>query len=258
MTTDHDDWDAHWSNYGDTSGALNPANRMRERLILSLLGEIAGGSTILDIGSGQGDLAFVLADRYPDAKVIGVEYSSEGVKRARRAAESRSSGVTFLERNLLEAVPAAEASSVCAQYATCSEVLEHVDDPVEILTNAKAYLAPGCRVVFTVPGGPRSAFDRHIGHRQHFTPASLTEVIDRSGLEVIRTARAGFPFFNVYKSLVIARGKKLVADVEKGDSGETATSPAIRAVLRALDTLFHANLPAGPLGWQIVATARVP
>ena len=39
MTIDNDDWDAHWSNYGDTSGALNPANRMRERLILSLLGE---------------------------------------------------------------------------------------------------------------------------------------------------------------------------------------------------------------------------
>jgi SAM-dependent methyltransferase len=258
MTIHHDDWDAHWSNFGDTSGGLNPANRLRERLTLSLLGEIAGGSVILDIGSGQGDLAFVLADRYPDAKVIGVEYSSEGVARARRAAEERSSSVTFLERNLLEPVPEADAASVQAKYATCSEVLEHVDDPTKLLANAKEYLAPGCRLVITVPGGPRSAFDRHIGHRQHFTPESLASVIKGSGLEVIRSMRAGFPFFNIYKSLVIARGKKLITDVEKSDSGEASTSPAVRAVLQTLDALFHVNLPPGRLGWQVVATARVP
>jgi 2-polyprenyl-3-methyl-5-hydroxy-6-metoxy-1,4-benzoquinol methylase len=35
----------------------------------------------------------------------------------------------------------------------CSEVLEHVDRPRELLANAAAYLAPGCRLVVTVPGG---------------------------------------------------------------------------------------------------------
>jgi 2-polyprenyl-3-methyl-5-hydroxy-6-metoxy-1,4-benzoquinol methylase len=255
---DHDDWDAHWSNYGDTSGDLNPANRMRERVILSLLGEIAGGSTILDIGSGQGDLAFLLAERFSDSKVVGVEYSAEGVARARRTAAERSSTATFLERNLLEPIPDGEAASVQAQYAVCSEVLEHVDDPAELLGHAKAYLAPGCRLVITVPGGPRSAFDRHIGHRQHFTPASLASAIERAGLEVVRTARAGFPFFNLYKSLVIARGEKVIADVESHDDPGSGGSGAARSVLKVLDRLFYLNAPPGPFGWQIVGVARVP
>ena len=57
-----------------------------------------------------------------------------------------------------------------ATHAVCSEVLEHVDEPVVLLRNARSWLAPGCRLVVTVPGGPMSAFDRHIGHRRHFSP----------------------------------------------------------------------------------------
>jgi 2-polyprenyl-3-methyl-5-hydroxy-6-metoxy-1,4-benzoquinol methylase len=258
MSTVADDWDSHWATYGDSSGDLNPANRMRERIVFSLLGEIAGGSTILDIGSGQGELALLLADRYPDARVIGVEYSTEGVARARRAAAAKASPATFLERNLLEAIPPDEAGAVGAQYAVCSEVLEHVDDPAMLLRNAASYLSPGCRVIITVPGGPRSAFDRHIGHRQHFTPQTLATTIEGAGLEVIRTARAGFPFFNLYKTLVVARGDKVLADVERGDAPGAAQPKSIRAVLSVLDVAFRLNLPLGRLGWQIVGVARVP
>ena len=40
------------------------------------------------------------------------------------------------------------------------------------MRNAAALLAPGAKVVVTVPGGPRSAFDKHIGHCRHFTAAA--------------------------------------------------------------------------------------
>jgi 2-polyprenyl-3-methyl-5-hydroxy-6-metoxy-1,4-benzoquinol methylase len=257
MTITQDDWDAHWSNYGDTSGELNPANRMRERIILDLLGKVPAGSTIVDIGSGQGDLAFLLAEQHPGVRVLGVEYSSEGVARARRRATETGSGVSFLERNLLEEVTDADRS-VGAQYAVCSEVLEHVDEPAVLLQNAAGFLASGCRLVITVPGGPRSAFDRHIGHRRHFTPALLANVIRDAGLEVVKTERAGFPFFNLYKLLVIARGEKLIADIERGDAADSGQSSAARAVLVAIDRLLRFNAPPGPFGWQVVGIARKP
>jgi len=58
-----------------------------------------------------------------------------------------------------------------------------------------------------------SAFDHHIGHRQHFTRASITAPLQQSGFEVERVTLSGFPFFNLYRGVVIARGEKLATDV---------------------------------------------
>jgi len=35
-----------------------------------------------------------------------------------------------------------------------------------------------------VPGGPMSAFDRHVGHRRHFSAAALRQLLVNSGFEV--------------------------------------------------------------------------
>ena len=85
-----------------------------------------------------------------------------------------------------------------ATHAVCSEVLEHVDDPVAFLKRARDYLAPGARLIVTVPGGPMSAFDRHIGHRQHFDRLKIRSMLEQAGYSVERTYLAGFPFFNLY------------------------------------------------------------
>ena len=93
-----------------------------------------------------------------------------------------------------------------ATHAVCSEVLEHVDDPVALMRNAIALLAPGCEVVVTVPGGPRSAFDRYVGHLRHFT-ATLSNQVSRTPASTWTGCCTGFPFFNLYKLAVIARGR---------------------------------------------------
>src|SRR3546814_18015665 len=87
-------------------------------------------------------------------------------------------------------------------------------------------MAPGCRLVVTVPGGPMSAFDRHIGHRRHFTPPALAALLTDAGLAVERTDGAGFPFFNLYRLGVIARGHRLVADLT-GGQGDAPLAPAL-------------------------------
>ena len=134
-------------------------------------------------------------------------------------------------------------------------MLEHVDDPAGLLRAAAAWMAPGCRLAVTVPGGPMSAFDRHIGHRRHFTPGSLAGLLAESGFAVDRADGAGFPFFNLYRMTVIARGRRLIADVE-GGSGDIA--PAARAAMRVFDNLFALNRSTGRLGWQVVAVAVKP
>jgi hypothetical protein len=142
-----------------------------------------------------------------------------------------------------------------ATDAVCSEVLEHVDDPVALLRNARAWLGSGARLVVTVPGGPMSAFDHHIGHRRHFTPADLAAVISAAGLEVVTVGGAGFPFFNVYRLLVISRGEQLI-DAARNQQGGNSQSALLRAGQAAFDPLFRLTLPRSRLGWQTVGVAR--
>ena len=126
--------------------------------------------------------------------------------------------VTFAQRDLLRKVTLSDDERGRATLAVCSEVLEHVDEPDVLLRNAVEYLASGCRIVVTVPGGPRSAFDRHIGHRRHFTAKRLRSLLEANGFENVTVRRAGFPFFDLYRMVVIARGKRLIADVEESKS----------------------------------------
>ena len=161
---------------------------------MKLIGRPAAGDTVLDIGSGQGELALLLGQEFPDATIAGIEYSAEGVQRAKAAADAAGLSRRFRQRDLLESAPVdASTRRAGRNFAICSEVLEHVDDPGLLLRNASEYLAPGCRIVVTVPGGPRSAFDRHIGHRQHFRPPKLRSLLEGAGFDVEYVARAGFP-----------------------------------------------------------------
>jgi SAM-dependent methyltransferase len=208
---------------------------------------------VVDIGSGQGDLAAMLTAEYPKTELVGLELSAEGVS----IAAAKVPVARFVQRDLLADEPVSDELAGFGDFAVCSEVLEHVDDPPRLLRNARAYLAPGCRVVITVPGGPMSAFDRHIGHRRHHTPASLRRIIEEAGLEPISVFRAGFPFFNAYRLTVILRGKSLIADVAADKTRGVAASLAA-LVMRAFRVLFRFNLMRSPWGWQMVAVARVP
>jgi len=248
------DWDHHWNAYGEAAEG-SPANVYRRQLVLRLLGRPPAGATVLDIGSGQGEFAIHLRETYPDLAVWGVEYSAAGVERSRAAAAGRGAEVTFTQLDLMEPVTRGP-DQAAAGYAVCSEVLEHVADPVRLLRNAKSLLAPGCRVIVTVPGGPRSAFDRHIGHHRHFTAPGLRGVLTDAGYGVERVLRAGFPFFNLYKLAVIARGRRLITDVEDRAPG-AAPSGAERAAARLFDLGFRHSRDDFPLGWQVAAVARI-
>jgi SAM-dependent methyltransferase len=242
-----DDWNRHWRSYAE-SAARNPAQGYRRRLILSLLSANGQPRRVLDIGAGTGDLAHSIRQSFPNAEIVGLDVSAAGLEVARQKVPD----AVFLERDLSQAESAPEEFRGWASHAVCSEVLEHVDDPERLLTNAIPYLAPGCLVVVTVPGGPMSAFDRHIGHRRHYRPVELRELLERVGLVAERATGAGFPFFNVYRLVVVLRGRRLIDDAEAGSAGLTA-----RAAMRLFGLLFRLNLDASPWGWQTVARARL-
>ena len=247
----HDDWDAHWDRYAE-SAAENPAQQMRHDMIARLLREDAGkgGTRVFDLGSGQGDLIQKLKPLLPDAQFVGVEQSASGVAISRRKVPD----ATFVVADIFQPPAALEEFRGWATHAVCSEVLEHVDEPAAFLEQASRYLAPGARLIVTVPGGPISAFDREIGHRQHFDRAAIRSILEKACYSVERIHLAGFPFFNLYRLLVTARGKRLARDVESNTTG--ASSHLASFAMKLFRVLFHANLFDSPLGWQVIATAR--
>jgi hypothetical protein len=71
---------------------------------------------------------------------------------------------------------------------------------------------------------------------------------------VERIYLAGFPFFNLYRLLVIARGRRLAQDVETQAGG--LSSGAASFMMKLFRLLFRFNLRDSPFGWQIVAVGR--
>jgi 2-polyprenyl-3-methyl-5-hydroxy-6-metoxy-1,4-benzoquinol methylase len=247
-----DQWDSHWDDFGQAN-ERNPAQEYRRRLALRLLERQGPPARLLDIGCGNGEFLASAAARWPGAELRGLELSDAAVAEARRKVPSARVRACDL---LAEHGPPPDEAG-WATHALCSEVLEHVDDPVGLLRSALEWMAPGCRVVVTVPGGPMSAFDRHIGHRRHFSPQDLRAAMSAAGLAVALVQGAGFPFFNLYRGLVILRGESLVADARPG-AEDTPSGLVVRAGMAAFRPLFLLNLPRSPLGWQTVGVARRP
>jgi len=246
-----DDWDRHWTAYAE-SAAQNPAQAYRRLLIFRAL-DLARAEKpvrLLEIGSGQADLSRELKQRHPEIELVGMDLSDAGVELARRKVPD----AEFFQQDLTRPMALPERYRKWATHAVCSEVLEHLDDPRAALENARSCLAPGGRLVVTVPAGPMSAFDHHIGHRRHFTPSALRGVLEGAGFQVSALHGAGFPFFNLYRLTVVARGKKLISDID----AERPLPASARAAMRVFSKLFGLNAHEGPYGWQLVATAVEP
>ena len=244
-----DDWEQHWRENA-RSNARNPAQAYRQSLIFGALGleHAPAPIRLLEIGCGQGTLSALISSRYPALDLLGLDLSHTGLEKARVKVPR----ATFFQQDLREPLAIPQRYRAWATHAVCSEVLEHLDDPLRALRNVRACFAPGAKLVITVPAGPMSAYDRHIGHRAHFTCERLEQLLQDAGLALEAVHGAGFPFFNLYRLSVIARGEQLIADA----SG--TLPPHARAAMWAFGQLFRLNAQRGARGWQLLAIAREP
>ena len=245
MATQVDNWDQHWSDFS-SAAEIAPSTAYRRRLIEKLLAIKPPGDAVrvLEIGCGTGSFAERFARKYPKATFLGIDFSPTAVAMSARRVPS----ATFLQRDLLVAPSDADDLTFTATHAICSEVLEHLDTPDTLIFNSTRYMAPGCRLVVTVPGGPVSAFHRHIGHRKHYTANELRALLSRMGFEVEFASGVGFPFFNLYMAALVWRGEKVSSQL----AGEPGI--ALRGASLAFKTLFRLNSMRA--GWQIVAVGR--
>ena len=242
--TKQDDWNRHWTDFS-AAAELGPTPKFRRRLIFELLRlGPQDGVRMLEVGSGTGEFAEEFCRRFPRSRFLGLELSSVAVE----SSKQRVPVAHFLQRDLLQPATTMAFRDFGATHAVCSEVLEHLDDPRLLLQNCAPYMVTGCRLIVTVPGGPMSAFYRHIGHRRHYSPDELAAVLEAAGFSVESTYAGGFPFFNLFRLLVTWRGEKFVQSVTGRPSRLIGLAGWV------FDGLFRLNLMRW--GWQTIVVAQ--
>lgn len=246
---DADDWNTNWAAQARIAKS-NPAQNFRHRLICLLVDKLEP-KNCLDIGCGSGDLLARMRERREEILLLGLEGSKVGTQLTQQKVPSALVWNVDLTTDT-QSWPS-EVQAISAECAVLSEVLEHVDDPNGLLKRCGSLLNSSGFIIVTVPGGPRTAFDKAIGHRRHYTRDTLRQLMVGAGFRDVKVSAPGFPFFNLYKLVVFLRGNRLMSDI--ADFNEGSGRLAV-LVMRLFSILFRITPRSGRWGWQLIAVAQ--
>jgi SAM-dependent methyltransferase len=129
----------------DEQARLATLNDLLNRRCLSEL-NLRGGERVLDVGSGLGQLARLMAGR-TGTRVVGVERSPDQIGRAVEL--SGEANLVDFRQGLAEDLPLADAEWGTFDLAHTRFVLEHVRDPLAVVRQMVRAVRPGGRVVLT-------------------------------------------------------------------------------------------------------------
>lgn len=149
---------------------------------------------VLDVGCGGGATANLIKQKFPGAKVIGIELNAQAADHARAYVDEVICGDLF-EIEMPERLGNAQIDLVLLL-----DVLEHLFDPWRALQRIRAWLTPDTRVLASIPnvrnlatlddlaaGRWRYATNGvlDITHVRFFTKESLRALFEDTGYEVL-------------------------------------------------------------------------
>ena len=184
-----------WSAVYDRPGFQDATYRPVHDAVLARLAEVQP-DMVLDIGCGTGQLTRRLTERFPDAEIVGVDYSAGMLGEAR----NRVVGSANLVRADAVHLPFRSAS---ADVAVCTESFHWYRDQRRALAALASVLRPGGQLVIAsiaaVTDVGESAVRRwsSAGGQpiQALTPARLRGLLIDAGFKVVhqrRVPRIGF------------------------------------------------------------------
>jgi trans-aconitate 2-methyltransferase len=166
----------------------------RGRPFVELLARIGAAepATVVDLGCGPGNLTALLVERWPDARVVGLDSSAEMVERARATTPA----VEFEVGDLRRWVSEPQRVEVLVSNAT----LQWVPGHLELLPALVGCVAPGGWLAFQVPGNfeepshtirrdlaaeaPYDVHTRGVAVPTSHDPADYLEALQRLGCQV--------------------------------------------------------------------------
>jgi SAM-dependent methyltransferase len=166
-------------------------NGLKLRYLLDDMTAVRG--RVLDVGCGAGSVAKAVKRERPDLEVLGCDVSRSAIA----AASASPEGVDF-RLATAERLPFADDE---LDFVWIFDVLEHVDEPEQVLREVARVLKPGggFHIVLPLEGQPRTLYRlvgcgtrwtakvRHGGHIQIFSADRFRTMAAACGLPVART-----------------------------------------------------------------------
>ncbi len=182
-----------WKTHLGDGVAYDPQYHDNPRIeIASFVSEPPG--LVLDVGCGGGATGRLLKQKFPGTRVVGIESNPQAAAHARQSLDE-------VIGEPIDTAPVRERlRDEPAVLVLLLDILEHLYDPWRGLLKVRSWLMPGTRVLASVPNvrnlvtlddlaagrweyGPDGVLD--ITHLRFFTKASLRELFDETGYDVL-------------------------------------------------------------------------
>lgn len=213
----------------------------RRNILNRMLGQLAlpENARILEIGSGTGGNLPMLAQ-------FGQVSAMEMDETARALATQKTGGLFDIRAGYCpDHIPFVDQrfDLICL-----FDVLEHIPNDVGTLATLKGLLAPGGRVMLTVPAHPWlwGAHDEYLHHQRRYQATELKQMLIRSGFQIKR-----FSYFNtlLFPLAALVRLKERFSKSQQATGGAVPPAPlnSLFKTLFGLEryALPHVNLPFG-------------
>jgi SAM-dependent methyltransferase len=177
------------------------------RSMLERIGPLPSHPVVVDLGCSTGYLLEDLGAKYPEALLTGIDLVAAGLRKAHR---------NVPEARLLQAdVCALPLEDESVDAVVSANLLEHVPDDQQALSELGRVLRAGARGVLVVPAGPATYdyYDRFLGHERRYARGELASKALRAGLEVIENIHLGSVLYPAFW-LVKRRNRRHYSDLE--------------------------------------------
>jgi SAM-dependent methyltransferase len=211
---------------------------------------------ILEVGCLLGDMLRALRREFPDATVLGSDYSAGTLEALGIALP----GVPLLRFDLRQC-PLPDA---CVDAVVMLNVLEHIDRDLDALRQIARILKPGGVAILEVPSGPGlfDVYDRKMMHFRRYRMRDLLVLAEGAGLSVARQSHLGFFVYPAFWAVKKRHRWFPPADAESGERivrgqlGRARASLLLRASLAF--EMWLGRWVRYPVGIRCIVTLQKP
>ena len=146
---------------------------------------VGPGDTVVDVGCGDGGASLFCAKRGAHVTIVDIDPQVIAAMEARLAEVSPGAYASHVSNG--NPLPLADA---VASRVLCTEVLEHVDDPDQLLAELARIGKPGALYLLSVPGALQENLQKHVAPPSYFQKPNHVRIVERSEFAEMVT-RAG-------------------------------------------------------------------
>lgn len=231
--------------------------RARNRLIFELTRGLSSklnpGYFMLEVGCGTGNVLRALRQACPDGTVVGLELWFDGL----RFAQERSSGP--LVQGDIRNYPFRKQFELIGMF----DVLEHIPEEAETLRALHQALAPGGKLILTVPAHQSlwSYFDEGSRHCRRYSEAQIRSRLEEAGFHVEFLSQfmaCTFPLVWLWRKIGNLRQGRS-HDARTLSAAEFRIVPIVNGLLAALlkiEALWVSRGHTFPIGTSLIVIAR--